>query len=609
MNPRPVVLLGLSHLRWTPASDAQRALVARRHREEIRSALPDSTALLDWLAHARPPTLPPIGERLAAGSHGGSEQPLLYEPTGSASCRWSVACIERFGTLQAFVIVDHVASALLLVRAALSEVPLCYLRVGQQVAVAFTAEALAREFPSQVHVDLGRVADALVDFLQWIDLQSTFYREIRKLPSGEWIVFEGAKVRGGCSWKPAPAPPRASLQADADFESALLEVLSRAVTARCSRADGPVGSMLSGGLDSSSVVAIAGRLRADAGGSLPVLSLMRSGDPGCVESQAIHDAMHIRGVEAHLLDLTRLGEDAQTLEQSLWEVDEPWDVNSSLFRWVYMRAERLRLSVVLDGVDGDSLFLEGDLIPRQLRRLQFLRAWRNLAGGERFWGTGEPAWSHLIAACRMAFGVGLGGFVRRLVSQRQSTSGAPNRFDALLREYPIDPAFAKRVDLAARAARYDAESARHEAFDVRGPELGMERYFRAAAPHGVVPAHPFMDPDLVGFCLALPREQCLVDGWPKSVLRRAMRGLLPDAVRWRVGKQHLGFELTRAVVASNPIPLEKRLRRLRGTLDGIVQQSVLDHHCAAFVRSDQDLLQRIELLGLAEWLHRRGHLL
>lgn len=208
----------------------------------------------------------------------------------------------------------------------------------------------------------------------------------------------------------------------------------------------------------------------------------------------------------------------------------------------------------------------------------------------------------------MAFGLGLSGFVRRLASRRRG-AGTHDRLETLLRDYPIDPVFAKRVDLAARATRCDEAGAELGAFDIRGPELGAERYFRAAAPRGILPAHPFMDTDLVSLCLALPREQCLVDGWPKSILRRAMRGLLPDAVRWRTGKQHLGFELTRAVVASNPAPLEQRLRGLRGTLDGIVRASALDHHCAAPVRNEADLLQRIELLGLAEWLHRRSHLL
>lgn len=265
---------------------------------------------------------------------------------------------------------------------------------------------------------------------------------------------------------------------------------------------------------------------------------------------------------------------------------------------------------MLDGVDGDSLFLEGDLIVRQLRQLHWRRAWRNVAVGTRFWGTDASAWRAYMGACRMAFGIGASARLRKL---KAAVTGKPaaqtDRLTRLVEQYPIDPGFARTVDLEGRAARYDESERECRAFDLRGPELGMERYFRFAAPQGVIPAHPFMDPEMVQFCLALPREQCLQDGWPKSLLRRAMKGLLPDAVRWRMGKQHLGFDLTRAVVSSNPEPLHRRLNLLRPTLDGVVSQPVLDHHCAGAIRDEEDLLQRIELLGLAEWLHRRSHLL
>ena len=52
--------------------------------------------------------------------------------------------------------------------------------------------------------------------------------------------------------------------------------------------------------------------------------------------------------------------------------------------------------------------------------------------------------------------------------------------------------------------------------------------------------HPFFDSRLAEFCLGLPADQKLRDGWPRSIQRRAIRGLVSDAVRWRRDKTMLG---------------------------------------------------------------------
>jgi asparagine synthase (glutamine-hydrolysing) len=76
--------------------------------------------------------------------------------------------------------------------------------------------------------------------------------------------------------------------------------------------------------------------------------------------------------------------------------------------------------------------------------------------------------------------------------------------------------------------------------------VARERYDRTAAALGIEPRDPFLDLRVIEFCLSLPQEQLQHDGWPKIILRRATKDLLPDAVRWRVGKQHLGGDFSNA---------------------------------------------------------------
>jgi asparagine synthase (glutamine-hydrolysing) len=78
--------------------------------------------------------------------------------------------------------------------------------------------------------------------------------------------------------------------------------------------------------------------------------------------------------------------------------------------------------------------------------------------------------------------------------------------------------------------------------------VGRERYERVAASVAVEPRDPFLDRRVVALCLTLPGNQTLQGGWPKVVLRHAMADHLPDAVRWRNGKEHLGWSFTTALM-------------------------------------------------------------
>jgi asparagine synthase (glutamine-hydrolysing) len=80
----------------------------------------------------------------------------------------------------------------------------------------------------------------------------------------------------------------------------------------------------------------------------------------------------------------------------------------------------------------------------------------------------------------------------------------------------------------------------------------LERYHRVAASQGVEARHPFFDKRVVEFCLALPWDQKVRDGWSKWVVRRAADGLLPDAVRWRRGRWvRLGWRFLTAVIGES----------------------------------------------------------
>jgi len=80
---------------------------------------------------------------------------------------------------------------------------------------------------------------------------------------------------------------------------------------------------------------------------------------------------------------------------------------------------------------------------------------------------------------------------------------------------------------------------------------------RRGAMFGIEIRHPFMDKRLIEFCLALPGEMRLRDGWTRYIMRRAMEGIVPDKVTWRVGKANLGPSFSHGLLKTD-IDLLKR---------------------------------------------------
>jgi asparagine synthase (glutamine-hydrolysing) len=77
--------------------------------------------------------------------------------------------------------------------------------------------------------------------------------------------------------------------------------------------------------------------------------------------------------------------------------------------------------------------------------------------------------------------------------------------------------------------------------------VAQERYCRVAASVAMERRDPYMDLRLVEWCCRLPLEQLQANGWPKAILRRAMADVLPQSLVRHVGRDHLGWQFTKAL--------------------------------------------------------------
>lgn len=526
---------------------------------------------------------------------------------------WGEAGVERLLGDFAFAIWDPRRRALFCARDPFGMRPLYYNhRLGHLLALASEPKAIL-VLPQVPHgLNEGRIADFLVDELEGIDKTSTFFEEIYRLPPAHTLTLTPDGMRQRRYWTLEPGP-ELRLRSNEAYAEAFLDVFTEAVRCRL-RSAGPVGSMLSGGMDSGSVVAVARGLLAEQGrGPLPTFSAVGPDPTTCVETRTIEAALTMDGLEPHLIRHDRLDTLMPELAELTWNLDEPFDGHMTLPRAVYLAAHRRGIKVLLDGVAGDVVLGEGSHIARLLRRGHWRSAWQETFRQGHFWGSRYSAGDELYRNARSALATAP---VRRLHQRLFGPRRERQRLQRRIRESWIDPAFAQRIRLAERlrvldghgplglAVSYGQERA--QAIDHPYLTVGRERYDRVASAVAVEPRDPFLDRRVVAFCLALPGEQKLKDGWPKVILRRAMAGRLPDAVRWRAGKEHLGWAFMTALAEDSEGRLRSVIRDNMAELTAVVDADSLRE--ALDFRFSADGLAKVEqacvIAHLAVWLKR-----
>lgn len=480
---------------------------------------------------------------------------------------------------------------------------------------AFASEPAAILSLSEVPYRLneGRIADFLVTQLEGIDTSCTFFEGISRLPPAHAILVDAGGIQQWRYWSLEPGP-ELRLSSNEAYTEAFLEVFSEAVCSRLSGAD-TVGSMLSGGMDSGSIVAVASGLRRENGnGPLPVFSAIGPDSESCVETRAILAAQTMPGLEPHPVNHAELDDFLPELLELGWSADEPFDSHMTLVRAVYLCARRNGIKAVLDGIDGDTVLSEGSYLTRLMRGGHWLTAYREAVGQNRFWLGAYPAWRELGRSTLKAFVPEPA--LRVLRALREASSAGQLRRN--IEKSVISADFAERILLKDRLATLKSHS--HPALSTDLPTerarsishpyltVGVERYGRTASALGLEPRHPFLDRRLVELCVRLPGAQKLFDGWPKAILRRAMKGKMPDAVRWRRGKQHLGWAFTSAVIHSQHERIEKAMEEGLEPLSAYVDVGKVRSTCRSFVENGStDQAETVfEVLSLSGWLLRHA---
>ncbi len=443
-------------------------------------------------------------------------------------------CFARLNGIFALAIWDAKERSLTLARDGVGVKPLYLCRTPMGFAFASEMKALL-ELP-----DLDRTVDpvAAVSYLSylWSPGTRTMMHSVEKLTPGTWLSVgrDGTRREGRFYRLPLPAPRPAASAAEliAGTRSALETAVRRQMLANVE-----VGAFLSGGLDSSAIVAFA-RQHADAG-RLQCFTIDYQERPD-EAGELVPDLAYARRAARHLgVDLHEVRVDAgmaDDFERLIYQLDEP-EADPAALNSLYIAelARKNGIKVLLSGTGGDDIFT--GYRRHGAARLETL--WRATPGfvrsGLQALAPRLPVGSTRLRRLRKLLeGVG-NDADRRLAGYFEWLS--PEAATALLRDAPAAAADQARAPLMAvldesrglppveRVLRLDQH------FFLTDHNLNYTDKTGMAA--GVEIRVPFLDPDLVRWAAALPLSLKMRGGTTKYALRKAMEPLLPHDIIYR----------------------------------------------------------------------------
>lgn len=444
----------------------------------------------------------------------------------AAFSEWGHDCLLRLDGMFALAIWDKVEKTLFCARDPFGEKPFFFCEVPGLFLFASEMKAIAA-----AGVELSLRSRFLHGFLRHSVVQlpdfpdETFYAPARILLAAHYLECRaGQTVNPKRYWKLEIGTSSLGMPEAAER---LHELLSLSVKRRL-RSDVVVGSSLSGGMDSSSIVALTKR----AGAARQHTFSARFDDSALDEGGYMETVRTAFGVAGHEVwpDGAGLGEEFTKL---FYHQEEPFTTPSPYAQWAVMRlAQQNGVTVLLDGQGADETlagythFFEPLL--RGLARRHPLRALKEFRAIRRLYAVNGPTLGWLRHAM-------LGELPSALMQVNLAVRDpAPGWLN------PDFESAHQREPRPFRSFKSLSESLRF--FTVEHGLRTLLRYAdRSSMAFGREIRLPFLDRELVSWIFTLPDEAKLSDGISKRVLRNAMKGEVPDIILNRHDKK--GFDV------------------------------------------------------------------
>lgn len=492
----------------------------------------------------------------------------LYEEEGEH-------CVERLRGMFAFAIWDKRQRKLFMARDRVGVKPLHYCLAGETLIFASEIKSILQHPAISREVNLEAVSDFLT--FGYVPDPASAFRGIFKLEPGHTLTFKDGQLTTRRYWdfnyhqNGAGEPPRE----ESYYTDRTRELIAESVKLRLI-SDVPLGAFLSGGIDSSTVVAMMAREM-----KMPVKTF----SIGFTESS--FDELHYARITAKYFNTEHhefivTPDVCKIVEEIIWHHDEPFADVSSIPTYIVSKMAREHVTVILSGDGGDELFGGYDRylidrkrevferIPGFLRRNFMLRASRAIPRavyGKNFLRNAaldpdaryvdsisyfdEELKRHLLSSC-----------VRGSLNGRDSSDA----FRRLLAE----PQSSERLD---HLLYLDSKT--YLPGDI------LTKVDRMSMAHSIEAREPLLDHKLIEFVQSVPASLKLRGSVSKHILKSAVRGLIPDEI---VDRHKQGFGVPIRSWFNNELrellydALTDSRTRQRGYFNQKAVEEILDEH-------------------------------
>jgi asparagine synthase (glutamine-hydrolysing) len=444
---------------------------------------------------------------------------------------WGEECVQRLRGMFAFAIWDSERGSLFLVRDRLGKKPLFYARYGNRFVFSSEMKSILADPAFRRTIDEEAVASYFT--FSYIPAPLTIYKDIRKLEPGHYLTYRDGEMTIKQYWDISFLPDRTRKEEDIIHE--FMELLEESVRIRL-MSEVPLGAFLSGGIDSSTVVALMSLAQKE---KVNTFTIGFGGETGGFDDERKYARMVADRYATNHREHEVLPECDGLVERIVRAFDEPFADDSTIPSYYVCKAARENVTVALSGLGGDEAFCGyerylGFDLSRLYNRIPFSirkRVIQRIADGIPESPSGGYRVNHFKRFVRSATEENSRrylGFISKLGERDRD-----NFFAEGGRHYR-DAMKAAEDRFLALYGNAKAEDPLNKVFycDIKTylPEDILACTDRMSMCHSLEVRVPFLDHKLFEYCATIPPELKIKGFQKKYLLKKGVRNLLPKPV-------------------------------------------------------------------------------
>lgn len=456
--------------------------------------------------------------------------------------RWGEDCPDKLLGDFAFAIWDRKKEILFCARDHMGVKPFYYyvdeemFVFGSEIKALFEVEGVPREV-NEKRLSLYFTGNDLSE------IESTFYKKIKSLPFAHYTLLNKNIYRNNKYWE-LNINKRIIFNSDEDYAKEFQKIFLKAVKSRL-RSFNPIGIMLSGGIDSSSVTVMANKILKEENypHTVHTISYIFEDYPDIDERPFIKTVIEEVDVKPHYIKCDKISP-LKNIKKKILIHDQPLSTyNMSMTHESNQLANENGIRIILTGEGGDQVISHGDNYLEELlltfklhkfvEQLNYVSKLNSISRSKIIIRVVNHIFNYYYYKLKLLL-----NFFNSsdILNKKFSKKSKLNQSIKNLELYNIHN-----------------EKESHCHFIKQGMQYGFEMFDQDSSQYLVERRHPFFDKRLVEFCLAIPSEIKNKYGFNRYLLRKGMENILPKKIQWRLEKSKMGY------VGANNFLSEKRI--------------------------------------------------